>query len=98
MIRAARPLLGAVGATVALVHDVIVTLGAFVLLGLVFDVAAFAAVLALLLFGGSARRSFSTALAVGVVVGTYSSIYVASSLLLTLGVDRSSLLAPQPEA
>ncbi len=140
----------AVGATVALIHDVLVTLGFFVVTGLTFDMPAFAAVLAiigyslndtivvydrvrenlrgmrnatpadainrslnqtlertlamsgttlvtvfaLLLFGGDALRSFSAALVVGVVVGTYSSVYVASSLLLTMGVDRLSLLPP----
>ena len=55
-------------------------------------------VLALLLFGGNALRSFSSALTVGVVVGTYSSIYVASSLLVSLGVTRSSLLPPESTA
>ena len=55
-------------------------------------------VLALLVFGGDALRSFSSALTVGVVVGTYSSIYVASSLLLTLGVTSRSVAAPEQEA
>jgi len=141
----------AVGATAALVHDVVVTLGATIALGLTFDLPAFAAVLAiigysindtiviydrirenlrllrsatpvqainlslnqtlertlamsattlftliaLLVFGGPALRGFSATMAVGVVVGTYSSIYVASSLLLTMKVDRTSLLIPE---
>ena len=141
----------AVGATAALVHDVIVTLGATIALGLTFDLSAFAAVLAiigysindtiviydrirenlrllrsatppqainlslnqtlertlvmsattlftliaLIGFGGAALRSFSVTMAVGVLVGTYSSIYVASSLLLTMKVDRTSLLIPE---
>jgi preprotein translocase subunit SecF len=42
------------------------------------------AVLALLLFGGEVLWSFSMAMAIGVVVGTYSSIYIAAALLLVL--------------
>lgn len=144
----------AIGATLALVHDVVVTLGFFALTGMTFDMPAFAALLAiigyslndtivvydrvrenlrhlrkatpleainvalnqtlertlamsattlltvltLLFFGGDALRSFSSALTVGVVVGTYSSIYVASSLLLTLGVSRQNLVPQEGSA
>ncbi len=49
-------------------------------------------VLVLLLLGGPAIRGFATAMTVGIVVGTYSSIYVASSLLLLLGVSQSDLI------
>jgi preprotein translocase subunit SecF len=144
-----------IGAIVALIHDVVITLGVFVLFNITFDLAAFAAVLAiigyslndtivvydrirenfrnlrnasaeqainvalnrtlgrtlamsgttlvtvlaLLIFGGDALRSFSLALTVGVVVGTYSSIYVASNLLLMMNVNRASLIQePTPEA
>ncbi|MEQ8486343.1 MAG: protein translocase subunit SecF [Pseudomonadales bacterium] len=143
----------AIGATVALIHDVVITLGAFIALGLTFDMPAFAAilaiigyslndtivvydrvrenlrgmrtasvteainrslnqtlgrtvamsattlftVLALLLLGGEALRSFAAAMTVGVVVGTFSSIYVASSLLLTMRFDRRSLLPAELE-
>jgi preprotein translocase subunit SecF len=45
---------------------------------------------ALLLFGGHVLRGFTAAMILGVIVGTYSSIYVSSSLLITLG------LKPQP--
>jgi len=41
---------------------------------------------ALLLFGGHVMRGFSAAMMLGVIVGTYSSIYVSSSLLITLGL------------
>ena len=41
---------------------------------------------ALLLFGGFVLRGFTSAMILGVVVGTYSSIYVSSSLLITLGL------------
>ncbi len=39
---------------------------------------------AILLLGGSVLRGFATALLVGVVVGTYSTIYIASNLLILL--------------
>ncbi len=41
---------------------------------------------ALLIFGGHVLRGFTAAMMLGVVVGTYSSIYVSSSLLITLGL------------
>ena len=44
---------------------------------------------AMLIFGGPVLRGFTAAMMLGVVVGTYSSIYVSSSLLISLG------LAPQ---
>ena len=48
--------------------------------------------LALFLLGGETIRGFSVALIVGVLVGTYSSIYVASSSLLALGLTREDLM------
>ena len=53
--------------------------------------------IALLLLGGEIMRGFSIALIVGVVVGTYSSIYVASTSTLALGVNRSDLLPKKEE-
>jgi preprotein translocase subunit SecF len=47
------------------------------------------ALLSLLLFGGHVLRGFTAAMMLGVVVGTYSSIYVSSSLLITLGLDTA---------
>ena len=44
------------------------------------------ALIALLLFGGHVLRGFTAAMILGVFVGTYSSIYVSSSLLITLGL------------
>jgi preprotein translocase subunit SecF len=137
-----------VGAVVALVHDVVITVGVFSLLQLPFDLTVIAALLAIIgyslndtivvfdrirenfrkirggdvasitnlsinetlgrtintsvtvfivvvvlfFFGGDALRGFSAALIIGVVVGTYSSIYIASALLLTLGFTREDLL------
>jgi preprotein translocase subunit SecF len=49
-------------------------------------------VVALLIFGGEALRGFALAMTVGIIVGTYSSIYVAGALALALGLDRRSLL------
>ena len=46
------------------------------------------ALLALFLFGGEALKGFSFAMIWGVVVGTYSSVFVASPVLLFLGVKR----------
>lgn len=53
--------------------------------------------IALFLFGGELIRGFSTALIVGVVVGTYSSIYVASSTVLALGVSKADLMPVKKE-
>ena len=48
--------------------------------------------MALFQFGGEVIHSFSIALIVGVLVGTYSSIYVASSSLLALNVSKEDLM------
>lgn len=55
------------------------------------------AVLSLLLIAGDMLRGFSIALAVGVVVGTYSSIYIASSIALDLKLTARDLLPVQKE-
>jgi preprotein translocase subunit SecF len=54
-------------------------------------------VLALLFFGGEILRGFSTALTVGIVVGTYSSIYIASALALDFRLTATDLLPVQHE-
>lgn len=142
----------AIGAIVALIHDVILTLGIFSLLGLEFNLATVAAVLtivgyslndtvvvfdrvrenlrryksmaldalmdrslnetlartlmtslttmlallALFIFGGPVIRGFTFALIWGVIVGTYSSIFIATPLLLHLKLRRESV-APATE-
>ncbi|MFQ5633912.1 MAG: protein translocase subunit SecF, partial [Gammaproteobacteria bacterium] len=139
----------AVGSVVALVHDVIITIGFFSVLQVPFDLSVLAAVLAvigyslndtivvfdrirenfrlirkqgaesimntsvnqmlgrtvitslttllvvaaLLVLGGEAVRGFSTALIVGILIGTYSSIYTASASALALDVTTDDLLA-----
>jgi preprotein translocase subunit SecF len=42
---------------------------------------------ALLIFGGHVLRGFTSAMILGIIIGTYSSIYVSSSLLITLGLS-----------
>ncbi len=142
-----------VGAVVALVHDVVITMGIFSLFQFEFDLTVLAAVLAvigyslndtivvydrirenfrkmrkgtsmevinssitqtlsrtlvtslttlLVLFalffvGGEIIHSFALALIIGVVVGTYSSIYVASSAILMLGVSKADLMPVEKE-
>lgn len=143
----------AIGSVVALVHDVIITLGVFSLLQLEFDLTVLAAVLAvigyslndtivvfdrirenfrkmrkgasveivnaslnqtlsrtmmtsittllvlvaLFIVGGELIHGFATALIIGVVVGTYSSIYVASSSALMLGISKEDLMPVKKE-
>ena len=53
--------------------------------------------LALFLFGGEAIYGFSIALIVGVIVGTYSSIYIASPTALALDVTAKDLLPPEKD-
>ncbi len=50
------------------------------------------AVVVLYLLGGPVLSGFSLALIIGIVVGTYSSIYVASNVALLLGLSREDLL------
>jgi preprotein translocase subunit SecF len=54
-------------------------------------------VFALLFFGGEILRGFSTALTIGIVVGTYSSIYIASAMALDLKLTARDLLPVQKE-
>jgi len=53
--------------------------------------------LALLFAGGEVIRGFALALSIGVLVGTYSSIYVAANILLALNITREDLLVPEKE-
>ena len=53
--------------------------------------------LSLLVFGGEMIRNFALALFIGVLVGTYSSIYVAANILVVLGVSRDDLYVPKKE-
>ncbi|ETN92898.1 preprotein translocase subunit SecF [Gammaproteobacteria bacterium MOLA455] len=140
----------AIGAVLALAHDVLITLGFFSVVGLEFDLTVLAAILAvvgyslndtivvsdrirenfrkirkatpievineslsqtlwrtintstttmlvllaLYFIGGELIHNFAVALMVGVGIGTYSSIYVAATVMLALKVDREDLLEP----
>lgn len=143
----------ALGAIIALLHDVVATIGFFSLTGIEFDLTVLAAILAvigyslndtivvfdrirehflqekradpqtvvnravnktlsrtlitslttmmvllaLLIFGGEIIKGFAIALMVGIVVGTYSSIYVASSSVLMLGIKREHMVPAKKE-
>lgn len=52
---------------------------------------------ALFFFGGEVMKAFSEALIVGVLVGTYSSIYVVTNILFMMKVDKEDFLIPEPE-
>jgi len=142
-----------VGAVVALVHDVIITLGIFSFFQLDFDLTVLAAVLAvigyslndtivvfdrirenfrllrkedvveivnesltqtldrtlitslttlivlfaLFLVGGELIHNFSLALIIGVLIGTYSSIYVAANVLLFMNISKEDLIPVEKE-
>jgi len=144
----------ALGTIVALVHDPVITIGVFALLGVEFDLTVLAAilavigysvndsvvvldrirenfrkirrgspteiintsinqtltrtlmtsgttllaVLALLFLGGPIIHGFALALVIGIFVGTYSSVYIASSIALSLGLNREDLLPRAKEA
>jgi preprotein translocase subunit SecF len=143
----------ALGAVIALAHDVVFTLGFFSLTGLEFDLTVLAALLAVIgyslndtivvsdrirenlrkirraspsevidislsetlgrtlvtslttllvlaalaLFGGEMIFGFAIALLVGVAVGTYSSMFVAATTLLQLGVSKEDVMVPERE-
>ena len=143
----------AVGAILALVHDVIITVGVFSITQMEFDLTVLAALLAvigyslndtvvvldriretfrnvrkrapvdilnlsinqtlsrtlmtslttllvlsaLFIFGGEVIHAFAFALIIGVVVGTYSSIYVASSTLMAMNVHKQDFLVVAKE-
>jgi preprotein translocase subunit SecF len=57
----------------------------------------FLTVLALFFFGGEIIHGFAVALMVGIVVGTYSSIYIATPAVLAMGVSREDLMPIKKE-
>ena len=52
---------------------------------------------ALFIFGGEMIKGFSLALILGVMVGTYSSIYVVANMLMSLTLIQEDLAVPEPE-
>ena len=55
-------------------------------------------VFALYVYGGEILHGFSVALIAGIIVGTYSSIYIATPVTLALGITREDMLPPKKEA
>ena len=53
--------------------------------------------LALFLLGGEMIKGFSIALIVGVLIGTYSSVYVAANVLLMMHLTKEDLMPPVKE-
>ena len=54
--------------------------------------------LALYIFGGEVIRNFNFAMLFGVLIGTYSSVFIAAPILGYLGIKRDSVVAGAPEA
>ena len=52
-------------------------------------------VVALFVYGGETIHGFSLALIIGIVIGTYSSIYIAGALAVAMGLDRKDFLPSQ---
>jgi len=53
--------------------------------------------LTLFFMGGQLIHGFATALLFGVFIGTYSSVFIASTVALMLGISREDLMPPQIE-
>lgn len=54
-------------------------------------------VVALFIFGGDVIHAFATALLIGIVIGTYSSIYIAGTAVLLMGITKTDLMPPEKE-
>jgi|TARA_B110000116_G_C16798893_1_gene568836 preprotein translocase subunit SecF len=52
---------------------------------------------ALFIFGGDMIRGFSLALIIGVLIGTYSSIYIVANMLMSLAITQEDMAIPEPE-
>lgn len=52
---------------------------------------------ALFIFGGDLIRGFSLALILGVLIGTYSSIYIVANMLMSLDITQEDMAIPEPE-
>ena len=58
----------------------------------------FLSVLALYLFGGEALRGFSFTMLVGIISGTYSTVFIASAIAIILSQKRAGPVAPAAQA
>ena len=61
-------------------------------------VPALLSVLAILFFGGEVLRGFSLAMTWGIVIGTYSTIFVASPMLIYMNLRREKVGSMKPDA
>ena len=57
----------------------------------------FIVLICLFVFGGELLRGFSTALIIGIIVGTYSSIYIAANITVALGIAKEDLMPKEKE-
>ena len=55
------------------------------------------ALLSIFIFGGAILKGFSFAMILGVIVGTYSSIYIANPILVRLNVSQKTILKEEKE-
>ena len=65
-----------------------------IIVGIAGVVAVLMALLGLVIFGGDVLFGFSAAMIFGVIVGTYSSIYVSATILIYMNLRRSELMPP----
>ena len=54
-------------------------------------------VTSLFIFGGEVIHAFSIALLIGILIGTYSSIYIASNTILAMGISKADLMPPEKD-
>lgn len=86
------------GLTNKLPYDIInISLNQTLVRTLITSLTTLLVLMSLLLLGGAQVSGFATALAIGVVIGTYSSIYVSSNMLLILKLNHDDLLDNQPK-
>ena len=52
---------------------------------------------ALFFFGGETVKGFSLGLIIGVIIGTYSSLYIVTSILIQLGLSQDDMVVPEVE-
>ena len=60
------------------------------------SVTVFIVLICLYFFGGELLRGFSTALIIGIIAGTYSSVYIATNITVALGIAKEDLM-PRPK-
>ncbi|MGH8515902.1 MAG: protein translocase subunit SecF [Panacagrimonas sp.] len=80
------------------IHDVVnLSINQTLLRSIITHLTTLLVLTALFVVGGASVHSFSVALIFGVVVATYSSIYISTGLAILLGIKREDLLPPKEE-